>query len=119
MVETKDALLGSLDIPILNFSLDIALGTPKFSDFAQFMGLEAAVDLKPSCQEIATQLLEPFDRAQKKMPLNYGLQLQAYAASFVLEGPQLIELRDRVWRHSFEFEIEELEFPEGEIPCIL
>ena len=69
------------------------------------MGLEAVVDLKPSCQDIATQLLEPFDRAQKRMPLHYGLQLQAYAASFILEGPQLIALRERVWRHSFDFEI--------------
>ena len=52
-----------MDIPILNFALDIAIGAPQLNEFTKFLGQEAVKDVKPSCEEIATQLLEPFDKA--------------------------------------------------------
>ena len=52
-----------MDIPILNFALDIAIGSPQLTDFTKSLGLVAVKDVKPSCEEIATQLLEPFDKA--------------------------------------------------------
>ena len=58
-VEKKDAM----DIPILNFALDIAIAAPQLTEFTKFLGQEAVKDVKPSCEEIATQLLEPIDKA--------------------------------------------------------